>query len=380
MSRRIKVAILGDFPIGKVYSKYADRTSFYPTWLYNLFEAFSESDEFDIHWIVVDKIIQQKETLQIRNQTFHLAPGTGLTIGLYTAYWYNRRQVSKIVNEIKPDLFHGWGTERFYGLAAKDFKGISLLSVQGLLRAYCKRAPMSSFARKQSFYEKGVLKSVDYITTESPWAEDRVREDVPSANIFPFDYAVEDVFFHVERDLSVQPSCLMACSNSNVKNIPLAIAAFSRSELRHVKLYLAGVRKYAYKNLPENIIPLGVVNRSDLVKLYAQVWCFVHTSKADTGPTAVKEARVAGLPVIVTNECGAKRLVEQGRSGYVIPANDEDALMDAVKKVVCSKETSLEMGAYQQEQCRSILCVNTMLQNIVRIYKNILKHHSTNEI
>ena len=373
MQRKLKIAIMGDFPIGKVYDKYADRTSFYPTWLYNLFEAFSESDEFDIHWIVVDKIIKQKETIQIKNQTFHLAPGTGLTVGLYTAYLYNRWQVARIVKKIKPDLFHGWGTERFYGLAAKDFKGISLLSVQGLLRSYGQRAQLSSFLKKQSFYEKGVLNSVNYITTESPWATERVLEDAPNARVFPFDYAVESSFFQVKRALSDNPSCLMACSNSNVKNVDLAIAAFSRSELRHVKLYLAGVKKDAYKNLPENIIPLGIVNRQDLVKLYSCAWCFVHTSKADTGPTAVKEARVAGLPVIVTDECGAKRLVEQGKSGFVIQSGNEESLVDAVKTVVQSKKIALEMGRYQQDVCKDILSESTMLKNITEIYKSILK-------
>lgn len=376
MQRKLKIAIMGDFPIGKVYDKYADRTSFYPTWLYNLFEAFSESDEFDIHWIVVDKIIKQKETIQIKNQTFHLAPGTGLTVGLYTAYLYNRWQVARIVKKIKPDLFHGWGTERFYGLAAKDFKGISLLSVQGLLRAYCQRAQLSSFLKKQSFYEKGVLNSVNYITTESPWATERVLEDAPNARVFPFDYAVESSFFQVKRALSDNPSCLMACSNSNVKNVDLAIAAFSRSELRHVKLYLAGVKKDAYKNLPENIIPLGIVNRQDLVKLYSCAWCFVHTSKADTGPTAVKEARVAGLPVIVTDECGAKRFVESGKSGYIIPLNDENVLVQSVMKVVSSKSVSLKMGIYQHEICRNELSINTMLKKISNIYRRILKMHS----
>lgn len=373
MGRKPRIAILGDFPIGKIYEKYADRQSFYPTWLYNLFDAFSSSDEFEIHWIIVDKSIKDSEEVKIKNQTFHLAHGSGLTVGLYTGYMYNRFQVAKIVKKIKPDIFHGWGTERFYGLAAKDFKGISLLSVQGLLRACSCRARMSNFERKQSFYEKGVLRGVDYITTESPWAEERVREDVPDARIFFCDYAVEPAFFKVKRELSSMPSCLMACSNSNVKNVSLAISAFSRPELRHVRLYIAGVRKDAYPNLPENIIPLGAVNRDKLANLYGQAWCFVHTSKADTGPTAVKEARVVGLPVVVTDECGAKRLVESGKSGYIIPSNDEEALVNAVNKVVASKEISLEMGAYQHEQCRKALSVDTMLNNFSDVYRKILK-------
>ena len=159
-TRKPRLAILGDFPIGKVYSRYAERTKFYPTWLYNLYEAFFLKDEFDVHWIVVDKMIEEEEVFQARNQTFHLISGSRLTTGLYTAYIYNRYKVKKCVKKIQPDIFHGWGTERFYGLAAKDFRGKSLLSVQGLLTAYSQRAQLSTFECRQKWYEKGVLRNV----------------------------------------------------------------------------------------------------------------------------------------------------------------------------------------------------------------------------
>lgn len=371
-TRKPRIAILGDFPIGKVYSRYAERTKFYPTWLYCLYEAFFLKDEFDVHWIIVNKMIEEEEKIQVRNQTFHLIPGSRLTLGLYTAYVYNRYKVRKCVEKIQPDIFHGWGTERFYGLAAKDFRGKSLLSVQGLLNAYSKRAPLSSFECRQKWYEKGVLRNVKYITVESPWAWDRVLELAPNANLSLCEYAVNPDFYSVQRRLSDSPSCLIACSRARVKNIQLAVKAFSRPELRHVKLYMAGAHPTDYSDLSQNIIPLGGVEHKKVAELMASAWCLVHPSLADTGPTVVKEARVLGVAVVVTSECGSKQHVIHGKSGYIVPSNDEQRLIEAVLEVTKSRETALQMGEYGKEECRRALCVETMSRTFSELYKKIL--------
>ncbi len=373
MQKKPRIAILGDFPIGNVCEAYAARSSFYPTWLLALHKAFVTCDDFEIHWIVIDKNYSKPAQVTVENQTFHILPGTGLTVGLYTAYFYNRWQISRCLKKINPDIFHAWGTERFYGLAAKDFKGKSILSVQGLLTLCCQRAKMSSFEQKNRFYEKGVLRSVDFITTESPWARERVSELAPKANITLCDYAVEPAFFTLNRQLTDEPTCLISSSMAPIKNIPLAIAAFSDPALSHIKLYLAGVDKDCFPGLPANIIPLGKLSREDLAAHLSKTWCLIHPSLADTGPTAVKEARVAGVPVVLTTECGAKQYVEHGKSGYIISPNDKQALIDSVLSVTASAETSMAMGAFDVERCRKALSRDNMFATFAALYHNVLQ-------
>ena len=373
MQKKPRIAILGDFPIGNVCEAYAVRNAFYPTWLLNLHKAFVACHDFDIHWIVVDKNCRKSAQVAVENQTFHILPGTGLTVGLYTAYIYNRWQISRCLKKIKPDIFHAWGTERFFGLAAKDFKGKSILSVQGLLTLCCKRAKMSPFEQKNRFYEKGVLRSVDYITTESPWARERVMELAPKANITLCDYAVEPAFFSLKRQLTEEPTCLISSSMAPIKNIPLAIEAFSAPALSHIKLYMAGVAKDRFPNLPPNVIPLGRISREDLIAHLSKTWCLIHPSLADTGPTSVKEARVAGVPVILTTECGAKQYVEHGKSGYIITPKDTQSLIDAVLSVTASQQTSLDMGAFEAERCRKALSGDSMYASFTELYHKVLQ-------
>lgn len=239
----MRIAILGDFPIGNVFKQYSYRAHFYPSWLYCLYEALATESEFDVHWIVINKSIKTKEILVAGNQTFHVLPGCRQMIGLVTAYLHDRYAVYTCLKQIKPDIFHAWGTERFYGLAAKDYKkGKTLLSVQGLLKSYMK------------------------------------REDFP--------------------------------------------------------------------NLPGNIIPHGAVDRPGMAALLGKAWCLVHPSLADTGPTILKEARVAGVAAVVTSECGAKQYIQQGKSGFIIPPHDVQALVDAVLQVTKSRKIAAQMGTY----------------------------------
>lgn len=366
--RKPRIAILGDFPIGKVCARYAERKCFYAGWLSNLSDLLQEVDEFDIHWIIVDKMIERKEVLQHGNQTFHLYPGSGLTVGLYTAYIYNRLQVAKCVREIKPDVLHAWGTERFYGLAAKDFKGVSILSVQGILEACNQRAEISPFERKQRWYESRVLRGVDFVTTESEWAKDRVLELAPDADVTLWEYAPEKRFFSLTRTLTEAPACLFAGTHTPVKDVPTAVKAFSCPELSHITLYLAGISPGTIKALPSNVVPLGKLSRQEMEEYLSKVWCLVHPSLADSSPNIVKEARVVGVPAVVTTECGGKQYIENGKSGFIIAPRDARALADAVLRMTESKEIALRMGAYQQERCRCLLSHETMRDGVVKIY------------
>ena len=235
-----------------------------------------------------------------------------------------------------------------------------------------RRGPVSNFERRHSMYEPEVLKKVNYISTESEWARDRVLEIAPNADITVCDYAVEPIFYSINRELTDEPSCLISCSNAKIKNIPLAINAFSCPELRHVKLYLAGADENRYPNLPSNIIPLGKLNREELAKAISKCWCLIHPSLADTGPTAVKEARVAGMPVILTSECGAKRYISHEKSGYIIQPNNIQELIKSVLSVTESKQKASDMGLYNINNCRLALSVNTMYMTFSNLYKKIL--------
>lgn len=371
--QRPRIAILCNFPIWIAKHDFPVFNGHYATWLPSLYQAFEYcADSFEIHWVILSQILKHPLRFTSKKQHFHVLPRTKKTIGLYTLYLSDRRRIAQELTSINPNIVHTWGTEDCYGLCGKDFKGLWLHSVQGLLTAYKQRGHLSRFERHHAIYEKTVLRVCDHITTESPWAADRVREISPISEPMLWDYAVEDRFYNIERNISETPTCLYCGSDTPIKNVDCLIRAFSDSRLSHVKLKLAGVSELQRKNLPKNIIPLGRISRDEIATQMSEAWCLVHPSKADTGPTALKEARVVGLPCIVTTECGAKQYVEHGKSGFIMQCNDSEALIKHVLFLTQNRETALNMGMYKQQQCKDFLSKTRMYCQLKQIYHQML--------
>lgn len=373
MKKKPIIAILCRYPTWLHCSHIPERKGHYEVWHVSLHEAFANDDEFEIHRIILDEKVKRQIDFIDKGAHFHILPRTHRKIGLFTAYVMDRIRVARFLKQLKPDLVHAWGTEYSYGLCALDFQGKKLLSLQGHLTAYAKMSKMSKFEYCQSFYEPYIFRNMPRITTESEWAREQVLKITPDADVQLWDYAVEERFFSGTRELAQSPNCVLSGYNSPRKNIELAIRAFSRPELLHVKLYLAGTRECDFDNLSPNIIPMGAVSRDDLVKLLNQTWALVQPSFADTGPTAVKEARVMGIPAIVTHDCGAKRYIVQGKSGFVIDPRSEQQLVNAVLSITKDEKTSIDMGKYDQERCKEALSSKTMVDGIRKIYRDIIR-------
>ena len=375
---RPRIAILCNFPVWIAKPDFPIFKGHYATWLPSLYQAFEHnSEQFEIHWVTLSKDVKKTHRFISGKQYFHVIPRTKKTIGLYTFYISDRRKVAQEIKIIDPQLVHTWGTEDCYGLCGKDFKGLWLHSVQGLLTAYKQRGQLSRFERHHAFYEKAVIRACKNITTESPWAAERVREMSPSSTPMLWDYAAEDYFYNIERNISDTPTCLYCGSDTPIKNVDCLIKAFSNSRLSHVKLKLAGISEQQRKNLPENIIPLGRISRDEIAKQMSEAWCLVHPSKADTGPTVVKEARVVGLPCIATTECGSKQYVDHGHSGFIINPGDVDMLVKCVLHVTENKHKAMQMGSYGQQRCLDLLSSETMYNKLKDIYTQTLHKHRT---
>lgn len=373
MKPKPKIAILANFPAWLYTDKLPRFSGHYAVWLVALHEAFGKQEDFEIHWVTLSKDVASSLSFLSNNQHIHVLPRISRTVGQFTFYRHDRRQVAAVLQQIEPDMVHSWGTEDCYGLCAKDFKGPKLHSVQGALRAYMQRAKFPRFMHIQSWYEPGVWKSFLHMTTESPWAADRVREICPEIHPFIWEYAVEQRFFVCTRAISEQPVCLYSGADSPVKNVDTLIAAFSTPELSHITLKLAGVDPAGRPGLPDNIKALGRVGRDEMANLLSEAWALVHMSCADTGPTIAKEARVVGLPVIISDQCGSTQHVANGKSGFILAPHDVPGLVSAALAVTHDANTSLAMGAHGQENCRRALSADTMVDKLVTIYRKVLQ-------
>lgn len=93
--------------------------------------------------------------------------------------------------------------------------------------------------------------------------------------------------------------------------------------------------------------------REDVPQLLAQADLFVFTSvsEGEGMPGVLIEAGLAGLPVVTTRVPGAATVVDDGTSGFVVPVDSEDDLVEAVARLAVESQLRIEMGRAARARC-----------------------------
>ena len=89
---------------------------------------------------------------------------------------------------------------------------------------------------------------------------------------------------------------------------------------------------------------LGWQSREQLMKCYRQANVFLFPSRHEGMPNAMLEAMASGLPVIASCIAGNEELVVDQKTGYLVPAEDIDALQTALKKMLSDSALRQQMG------------------------------------
>lgn len=111
--------------------------------------------------------------------------------------------------------------------------------------------------------------------------------------------------------------------------------------------------EYLYDEIKNHIQRLDLVDavtdlgfRKDIPQLLSGMDIFVLPSiLPDPLPTTVLEAMAAGKPVIATNHGGAKEMVVDGETGFLIPWDQPEAAVPTFEQLINSPKLREEMGS-----------------------------------
>lgn len=94
---------------------------------------------------------------------------------------------------------------------------------------------------------------------------------------------------------------------------------------------------------------VGTKEGDDLLAYYAAADCFVFPSYREGFPNTVMEAGAMGLPSIVTDINGSREIIIQGENGVIIPPKDEQALYDAMLRMMTDSEGRQHMAGMARQ-------------------------------
>lgn len=102
---------------------------------------------------------------------------------------------------------------------------------------------------------------------------------------------------------------------------------------------------------------LGFVNQSGLPATYVASDILVLPSEYDAFGLVVNEAMLCHCPVIVSDQVGAKfDLVREGKTGYVYPCGDTEALGELLRHALNDRSRLRQMGIVCRENVHMVSC------------------------
>jgi glycosyltransferase involved in cell wall biosynthesis len=82
----------------------------------------------------------------------------------------------------------------------------------------------------------------------------------------------------------------------------------------------------------------------DIPKFFSDATFVVHTSDSEGCPNAVVEAMAGGRAVVATDVGDIPYLVEDGKTGFVVPRGDDSALVERMVKLITDQDLCRSMG------------------------------------
>ncbi len=121
---------------------------------------------------------------------------------------------------------------------------------------------------------------------------------------------------------------------SKVKNLEMLINIFN--ELKEYQLTILGVGEegqYLRSISNKNILFKGSVENKEIKNIFFENDIFILPSISETWGLVVEEALYFGLPVIISENCGARELIQNEKNGFIINPKDEINIRKTILKI-----------------------------------------------
>jgi glycosyltransferase involved in cell wall biosynthesis len=122
--------------------------------------------------------------------------------------------------------------------------------------------------------------------------------------------------------------------------------------------------------LQDRFIFLGF--RSDVPEILSELDVFVLSSISEGFPLVALEAMAAAKPVIVTRSGGPQEIVEDGRTGLLIPPADPDALTEKICELFANPERAAALARTAREKVGSTFTLEKMIGNYEHLYERLM--------
>ena len=383
--RKLRVAILS------LYPQDSDRIAGgVRAVAYNLVQGLSAYADLDLHVIHChgDVTVDSVATDGVATIHFLGMPQQRVVPNMITGI----RRIRRALRRLRPDLAHAHIAP--YAVAAQGTGIPTLYTIHGLAGQEARSYTATLFDklryRLYAHYDERAVRRATDIVAISDYVLESCCARTP-ARWYRINNPIPEAFFLAEATRSPgDPLILFAGSVTEVKDLGTLIAALAlvRQRIPDARLEIAGrVTSEAYhaqlldqigeRGLTGAVSFRGLLDRATLVRAYADCAVLALTSRQENAPMAVIEAMAAGKPVAATRVGGVAELVDDGRTGLLVPPGDAQAMAQALVTILSSSELRASMGQSARARAEERFSLGQVAAQYRQVYRRMVGLPST---
>ena len=382
----VRVAWITYFPI-EWLSDLPDRLRNLPrqhpaTWQRVLLAEVQQNPGIQLHVIVLRKHFEKSETIERDGVTFHLVKTVG-GLRAPSLFWLDTLLVRRVLKKIRPDVVHAWGTENGAALVAARVGYPCVVTMQGLLKWLAGVVPLDSYHRFAALLEGWSLRRTTTVTAESSFAIQYLLEQYPHLDLHQIEHAPLPIFGRLERrPCQALFRFLFVGTFSYLKGVDVMLQALDalKDEISFELIlvgpvdepFLRKIRSQTSAALWKLVHTKGTLSPDQIAEELSVATMMIYPTRCDNSPNAVKEAVVAGVPVVASAVGGIVDYVFPGRNGCLFQAGDVPDCVRAIKEAVAHRLFCRGMvDASALNEVRSHLSAQRMSRRFLDLYQLI---------
>lgn len=109
--------------------------------------------------------------------------------------------------------------------------------------------------------------------------------------------------------------------------------------------------------------------RDDIPTLLSKAALLVHTSDSEGRSNVIMEAMACGRPVVATDTGDTRYLVDDGRTGFVVPNGDEVALASSIATLINNRTLCVQMGEAARAKADREFALERIVTDTFGVYR-----------
>jgi len=329
---------------------------------------------------------------------------------------YNINQYINILNRVKPDIIHIFGTEMDFGLINKYTEIPVIIHIQGILnpiyyhlqkilpsfwKSFIISTPLEHLEgstilnglriwKRRSKVEIDIFKSCKYFMGRTDWDKQITNLLSDNAKYFHCDEMIKSVFFQNKWEW-INSKHLNLVSNIgdpsykghetiintaiHLKNKGIPFNWHIIGIDKHGSAYRLFYRKFK-NELSENLVFHGELRPEVFINIIKGSNLYIHPSHIENSSNSICEAMATGIPVISVYTGGSVSIIDNGIDGILVPDNDPCFFAAKIIEIWQNRKLCLELSEKARSRAQTRHNPVKIAADLFSIYKTLVNERN----